>query len=46
VDKAAARQGGTAIGYWLEEFSHDTEKGFGIHVNYNQKRDHQTRYTG
>jgi ion channel POLLUX/CASTOR len=33
VMEAAARIGETAIGYRLEEFSHDAEKGYGVHVN-------------
>ncbi|HEX7556885.1 MAG TPA: NAD-binding protein [Leptolinea sp.] len=33
VVEAAARLGETAIGYRLDEFSHDAEKGYGVHVN-------------
>ncbi|NMB53605.1 MAG: potassium transporter TrkA [Leptolinea sp.] len=33
VVEAAARKGETAIGYKLDEFSHDVGKGYGVHVN-------------
>jgi voltage-gated potassium channel Kch len=33
VVEAAARLGETAIGYRLDEFSHDAEQGYGVHVN-------------
>ena len=33
VVEAAARMGETAIGFRLDEFSHDSEKGYGVHVN-------------
>lgn len=33
VVEAASRMGETAIGYRLDEFSHDSEKGYGVHVN-------------
>ena len=33
VVEAAARLGETAIGYKLEEFSHNAEMGYGVHVN-------------
>ncbi len=31
--EAASRLGETAIGYRLEEFAHDADKGYGVHVN-------------
>ena len=33
VVEAAARLGETAIGYRLDEYAHDAEKGYGVHVN-------------
>lgn len=33
IVEAAARQGETAIGYRLDEFAHDADKGYGVHVN-------------
>ncbi len=33
VVEAASRLGETAIGYKLEEFAHDADKGYGVHVN-------------